>query len=191
MSTLPRLPQLVAEWLNILRSTSIEPPGSGVAEGGVHKQSTKVAVFHCFPQIKEVLERFLAERHLLDVSSLSRQANSEPVSEPLQLDIRFFQHPVLHLHGPSLRSACLGRLMTNRNDSGHLANLAIREKRSGPCLPGRGTGFTCSAFGVRGRRHPQVDRVVDNREPRSLGRDSCHLTVWSKPFSPFDNSFYI
>jgi len=36
---------------------------------------------------------FLAKKHPLDVSSLSRRANSEPVSDPLQIGIRFFQPP--------------------------------------------------------------------------------------------------
>ena len=40
------------------------------------------------------LSGFLVTRHLLVVCSLSRRANSEPVSTPLQCRLRFLQHPL-------------------------------------------------------------------------------------------------
>jgi hypothetical protein len=40
------------------------------------------------------LSGFLVTRHLLEVCSFSRRANSEPVSTPLQHRLRFLQHPL-------------------------------------------------------------------------------------------------
>ena len=143
----------------------------------------------------------LAKGHLLDVCSLSRRANPEPVSASLQDGIRFFQHPVPQLHGLPLRSACLSQgciprndpgLGEGREDRGHggepersRPSRPTRRDRGGKIgfwpSPGGDTGFPRSAFGVRDLRHLQVDRVDDSHEPRSLGRDSCHFTVWFKP----------
>lgn len=48
------------------------------------------------------LSGFLVTRHLLEVCSFSRRANSEPVSTPLQRRLRFLQHPL-----PAARSVGL------------------------------------------------------------------------------------
>jgi len=66
---------------------------------------------------------FLATVYLLDVVSLSRRANLESASDPLQTGFRFFQHPVLHLDGLSLRLACLSPAThVDRNDPGRMAS---------------------------------------------------------------------
>ena len=43
---------------------------------------------------KSCFSGFLVTRHLLEVCSFSRRANSEPVSTPLQHCLRFLQHPL-------------------------------------------------------------------------------------------------
>ena len=43
---------------------------------------------------KSCFSGFLVTRHLLEVGSFSRRANSEPVSTPLQHCLRFLQHPL-------------------------------------------------------------------------------------------------
>ena len=95
----------------------------------------------------------LATVHLLDVGSLSGRAEC-PVSDPLQIDIRFFQHPVLHPRGRSLRAACRPRIVIgsgttpasregekigslvdhgDRNDPGRAAQLRSRGGKIGSC----------------------------------------------------------
>ena len=59
------------------------------------------------------LSGFLVTRHLLEVCSLSRRANYEPVSTPLQCRLRFLQHPL-----PTASSVGLATVLPKGNGMG-------------------------------------------------------------------------